>query len=177
MGNKNDITGLVDIERRIFIIRDQKVMLDFHLAGLYGVPTKRLNEQVKRNLGRFPSDFMFQLTNEEVVAICDHLPEIKFSYKLPHAFTEHGVAMLSSVLRSERAVQMNIFIIRAFVKLREALVDYKDLTHKVSSLEHEQEKQGEMIDDINQAVIELIGARVEPTDPIGFKVKSANMKT
>ena len=101
------------IERRIFLIRGVKVMLDADLAELYGVTTKRLNEQVKRNRSRFPMDFMFRLDKverDEVVANCDHLKGLKFSYQLPYAFTEYGVSMLSSVLNSRRAeLRQNVF--------------------------------------------------------------------
>ena len=117
------------IEGKIFLIRGQKVMLDRDLAKLYKVPTKRLNEQVKRNIKRFPKDFMFQLTRNErneLVAICDQLKMLKHSSSFPYAFTEQGVAMLSTVLRSERAIQVNIQIMRAFTKLRRLLATHED---------------------------------------------------
>src|SRR3989338_1345459 len=107
------------IEKKIYLVRDRKVMLDTDLAKLYKVPTFRLNEAVKRNLNRFPDDFMFRLTQiekSEVIAICDNLKSLKFSAHLPYAFTEQGVAMLSSILNSETAVQVNIQIIRTFTK-------------------------------------------------------------
>ena len=113
-------------------------MLDSDLALLYGVRTKRLNEQVKRNKKRFPEDFIFQLTlkeKEEVVAICDHLKALKFSPQLPYAFTEQGVAMLSGALNSDRAIRVNIQIMRAFTKLREILLTHKDLAVKIEALE------------------------------------------
>jgi len=118
--------GRQTIERRIYLIRDQKVMLDSDLAGLYQVPTKALNQAVKRNLTRFPADFMFQLTTRELEnwrsQIVTTNPAAKMALRRPpYAFTEHGVAMLSSVLNSERAVQVNIVIMRAFIKLREML--------------------------------------------------------
>jgi hypothetical protein len=105
------------VERRILVIRGQKVMLDRDLAGLYGVPVKRLNEQVKRNLKRFPGDFMFLLTRQEVMNLKSQIATSSWggTRKLPYAFTEQGVAMLSSVLNSERAIQVNIAIMRAFV--------------------------------------------------------------
>lgn len=113
------------IERRIYLIRDRKVMLDSNLAELYKVPTSRLNEAVKRNLSRFPGDFMFQLTVAEAESLISQIAMSKNGRggrrTRPYAFTEHGVAMLSSVLSSDRAVQMNILIIRAFVKMRELL--------------------------------------------------------
>ena len=117
------------IERRIYLIRGQKVMLDSDLAGLYQVQTKKLNQAVKRNLDRFPSDFMFRLTAEETLTL-NRSQSVTGSQKhrdprqAPYAFTEQGVAMLSSVLNSRRAVQMNIFIIRVFMKLREVLATH-----------------------------------------------------
>ncbi len=116
------------LDNMIFMIRGQRVMLDRDLATLYEVPTYRLNEAVKRHINRFPDDFMFQLTREElmeVIANCDILMNLKFSRTNPYAFTEHGVAMLASVLNSEKAVEINIEIIRAFVRLRK-YVDSKN---------------------------------------------------
>jgi hypothetical protein len=128
------------IERRIYTFRGQKVMIDSDLAELYQVPTKRLNEAVKRNLGRFPADFMFQLTKTELEnwrsQIATSNPAAKMGLRRPpYAFTELGVAMLSSVLNSERAVKMNILIMRAFVRLREVLATHKELARKVEKLE------------------------------------------
>ena len=121
------------IEQTILIIRGHRVMLDADLADLYGVTTKRLNEQVKRNRKRFPADFMFQLTSHEkaeVVANCDHLTRLKFSPVKPFAFTEHGAVMIASVLNSERAVEVSVYVVRAFVKLRELLGTHKKLAQK-----------------------------------------------
>lgn len=127
------------IERRIYVIRRQKVMIDSDLAELYLVPTKRLNEAVKRNASRFPADFMFQLTGNESEALRSQIATSNTGRGgrrfLPYGFTEHGVAMLSSVLNSERAVQMNILIIRAFVKLRGLLASHQDLARRVEKLE------------------------------------------
>jgi len=167
-----EIIPLETISQKIFIIRDVKVMLDADLAELYQVSTKVLNQAIKRNTNRFPTDFMFQLTEIErnkVVTICDHLSRLRFSHQLPYAFTEHGVAMLSSVLRSPRAVQMNIFIIRAFIKLREMLTLNKDLSQRVDILEREQEKQGVHIRAINTVVKQLIDEPIKPKERIGFK--------
>lgn len=122
----------------ILLLRGQKVILDRDLAALYGVPTKSLNRAVKRNLDRFPADFMIQLTAEETAALRCQIGTLKrgqhFKY-LPCAFTEQGVAMLSSVLRSPQAVQVNIAIMRAFVRLRETLSPHRDLAHKLAELE------------------------------------------
>ena len=113
------------LESLILTLRGSKVLLDLDLAEIYGVPTKRLNEQVKRNAERFPEDFIFQLNakeKEEVVANCDHLLRLKFSPKLPTAFTEHGAIMAAMVLNSPEAVKMSVFVVRAFMQMREQLV-------------------------------------------------------
>ena len=128
------------VERRIYLIRGQRVMLDSDLAELPQVPTFRLNEAVKRNRDRFPADFMFQLNKEEFQnwrsQIAMSNPGAKMGLRRPpYAFTEHGVAMLSAVLNSQRAVQMSILIVRAFVKLREVLATHKDLAQKIEKLE------------------------------------------
>lgn len=116
-------------------------MLDFDLAELYAVETKKLNQAVKRNIERFPDDFMFRISKkekEEVVTICDHLNNLKFSYQLPFAFTEQGVAMLSSVLRSTKAVEVNVKIMRAFVAMRNFLLKNKDVLYRLDNLERKQ---------------------------------------
>src|SRR5213078_1036328 len=127
------------IERRIYLIRGQKVMLDTDLADLYQVPTFRLNEAVKRNRNRFPEDFMFQLTNHEAEVLTSQIAISKEGRggrrTRPYVFTEQGVAMLSSVLNSDRAVQVNIAIMRAFVRLREILATHKDLARKLEEME------------------------------------------
>lgn len=126
------------IENKIFVICGQKVMIDRDLAQLYGVKTMVLNQAVKRNFKRFPAEFMFQLTDEEkteVITNCDNLRKIKFSPHNPYVFTEHGVAMLSSVLNSDKAIAVNIQIIKAFVKLREMALAHKDLSQRVGELE------------------------------------------
>jgi hypothetical protein len=159
------------ISSKIFIIRCKKVMLDSDLALLYGVQTKRLNEQVKRNGKRFPEDFMFQLTTkekEEVVANCDHLKFLKFSPHLPLAFTEQGVAMLSGVLNSNRAIKVNIQIIRAFVKLRQLLSTHKELAYKLEELERRIAKHDVEIKDIFEAIRQLMITPEEPKRRIGF---------
>jgi phage regulator Rha-like protein len=114
------------IMSKILLIRDQKVMVDSDLGALYGVTTKQLNQQVKRNIKRFPSNFMFQLTEiekEYVVANCDHLKKLKFSSSLPYVFTEHGTMMLGNVLSSDRAIEFSIKIVEAFIKMREFLTN------------------------------------------------------
>ena len=124
MDGQTSLIPVERIERAILLIRGEKVMLDIDLAAIYDVTTKRLNEQVKRNLNRFPPDFMFQLTaaeKAEVVANCDHLIRLRFSSYLPYAFTEHGALMLANVLNSERAAQTSVMVVRAFVRLRQIL--------------------------------------------------------
>jgi len=135
------------IMNKILIIRGLKVMIDSDLAELYGVTTRRLNEQVKRNAKRFPVDFMFQLTDQEkqeVVANCDHLKRLKFSPNLPYVFTEHGAVMLASVLNSDRAIIVNIQIIRIFTRLRQMFETQIDVLHKLEQLKKndiEQDRQ------------------------------------
>jgi hypothetical protein len=159
------------INRRILIIREQKVMIDADLAELYGVSTKRFNEQVKRNLDRFPDDFMFQLTSQEkdeVVANCDHLNKLKFSHSLPYAFTEHGVAMLSSILNSKQAILMNIFIVRAFIKMRESLDNYRELAIKIGEIELRQVQDHSTIKNVHEVVKHLLHKPDIPKNRIGF---------
>lgn len=160
-----------NIQNKIIILREQKVMLDVDLAVLYHVPTKRLNEQVKRNFKRFPPDFMFQLSaneTKEVVAICDHLKNLKFSHSLPYAFTEHGILMLSSVLNSERAIEVNIQIMRTFTKLRELMLAHKDLRIKIEELEKKYDSQFKIV---FNALRRLIDPPNKRKPAIGFCAK------
>jgi hypothetical protein len=169
--NTTELIPIEAISQRIFIIRGVKVMLDADLAELYGVTTKRLNEQVKRNRTRFPTDFMFQLDESErdkVVANCDHLSNLRFSHVLPYAFTEHGVAMLSAVLKSERAVEMSVYIVRAFIKLRELLASNKDLANKVEEIEREQKLQNNHINAIYRILDKLIDEPIKKEGKMGF---------
>jgi hypothetical protein len=171
-GRAKPVVPVERVTRSILLIRGHKVMLDADLAELYGVTTKRLNEQVKRNLERFPADFMFQLTateKAEVVANCDHLARLKFSSVLPTAFTEHGAIMAAAVLNSPRAVEVSVFVVRAFVKLRELSVINKEIGRKLDQLERK-------VTGHDQAIASLITATRElmtPPDPkkkrsIGF---------
>ncbi len=162
------------VERIILLIRCQKVILDSDLAKLYGVSTKRLNEQVRRNRDRFPNDFMFQLTREEkakVVANCDHLSRLKFSSTFPHAFTEHGAIMAASILNTPRAIEASIFVVRAFVKLRELLATHKELAQKLVDLEQRLEDHDEQIQDIFEAIRQLMAPPERTQKKIGFEVK------
>jgi hypothetical protein len=146
------------IEQRILLIRGEKVLIDADLAEFYGVPTKRLNEQVKRNKRRFPGDFVFKLTareKAEVVANCDHLAKLKFSKGLPNAFSEHGALMAASVLNTRRAVEMSVFIVRAFVKMRQAIAGNKELGRRLDELERRLADHDAQIIHLIQAVRQL----------------------
>ena len=170
--NNNPIIPLEAVSQRIFLIRGQKVMLDTDLAELYGVTTVRLNEQVRRNINRFPLDFMFQITKNEYESLRS---QFAISNKgrggrryFPYAFTEHGVAMLSSVLKSTRAVQMNILIIRTFIKIREILASNKELAFKIEKLEREQKLQNRHINAIYSILEKLVDEPKKARSPIGF---------
>ena len=160
------------IESVIFFIRGEKVMVDSDLAELYGVETKALNRAVKRNLKRFPVDFMFQLTAEEAATLrCQtgtSKPGRGGRRYLPNVFTEQGVAMLSSVLNSERSVMVNVEIMRAFVRLRQMLASDADLARKLNQLESKYERQFRVVFD---AIRQLMSPSVTKTKPIGFRPK------
>jgi phage regulator Rha-like protein len=150
------------IETSIFLIRGQKIMLSPHLAELYGIDTKYLNRAVKRNAKRFPEDFMFRLNQNEMKDLRCHFGTSRWGGRryLPYAFTEQGVAMLSSVINSERAIQVNIVIMRAFVKLRQILTANKDLTAKLEELERRVGSHDVKI----QAIFEVIKRLTMPVD-------------
>jgi len=159
-----ELISLERIERRIFVIRGQKVMLDRDLAQLYGVSTGRFNEQVKRNIRRFPEDFMFQLTKDELEILISQFAISRWGgiRKLPYAFTEQGVAMLSSVLNSERAIHVNIAIMRAFVRLKQVLATHKELAEKLKELEEEVGKHNKLIIEIFEIIKQLHAAPPAP---------------
>jgi hypothetical protein len=166
------MTTLVPIEliaSKIYLIRGIKVMLDRDLAELYGVETRVLNQAVSRNIERFPEDFMLSLTREEILGISQIVisSEIKFS-KSVRCFTEQGVAMLSSVLRSKRAVQVNIQIMRAFTQLRKMLSTHEDLKRKIESMEKKYDEQFQIV---FEAIKQLIETDEKPKKKIGFTVK------
>ncbi len=175
MTGQKAIIPIGQIEQRILLIRGQRVMLDADLAMLYGVPTRVLNQAVRRNLKRFPQDFMFKLTQPEknqVITICDHLKNLKYAKALPNAFTEHGAIMAASVLNTQRAVQISVFVVRAFVKLREMLLTHKELAHKLAVLERKLQNHDESIRSLVVAIRQLM-APPEPEPPkkrIGFLV-------
>jgi len=169
---QNAVVPIGHIERQIYLIRGQKIMLDVHLAKLYGVPTKRLKEQVRRNRQRFPDDFLFELTGEEFLSLRSQIATSKKvrggTRYLPFAFTEQGVAMLSSVLNSERAIQVNIAVMRTFVKIREFLSTHKDLARKLEDLERKYESHDGHIKAIFEAIRELMKPPVPTRQRIGF---------
>ena len=162
------LASINEIENRILLIRSHKVMIDVDIASIYGVTAKRLREQVRRNLVRFPSDFMFQLTREEkleVAAKCGNLSHLKFSPALPYAFTEHGAVMLASVLNSGIAVRASIQIVRVFTRLKELVMTHKDLTQKLIEIEKKYDVQFKVVFD---AIRELMTPPVLPRKKIGF---------
>ena len=162
------------VESAILFVRGERVILASDLARLYGVSTKRLNEQVRRNSGRFPADFMFQLTGPEkaeVVANCDHLRRLKFSATLPYAFTEYGTIMAANVLNSEQAVRASVQVVRAFIQLRGLLASNVELSGKVSELEKKYDRQFKIV---FEAIRQLMVPAPEKSKPIGFRPKALN---
>jgi hypothetical protein len=161
------------IESRIFLIRGQKVLLDSDLAALYRVETRALNQAVKRNRERFPEDFMFQLTPTEVETLMSQTVMSNESSRggrrhRPYAFTEQGIAMLSGVLNSHRAIEVNIAIMRTFVRLRHILATHEELARQLEELRWRQEEQGEQIQAVFETIQHLIEAPAEPKRRIGF---------
>jgi phage regulator Rha-like protein len=176
MASKTELVSSERIEKSIFLVRGHKVMLDSDLAELYGVPTKVFNQAVKRNRDRFPSDFMFQLTIQEFDALRSQIVTLKAGRGrhrkyVPFVFTEQGVAMLSGVLRSKRAVQVNIEIMRAFVRLRQILSTHKELAKKLEELERRIEAHDEQIQAVFQAIRQLMTPPESNKRKIGFLVK------
>jgi hypothetical protein len=173
--NENTFVAIGRVERIILLIRGQKVILDSDLAQLYGVTTGNLNKAVKRNIDRFPNDFMFQLTPEEHKSLrfqFGSLEKGRHSKYLPYAFTEQGVAMLSSVLRSNRAIEVNIAIMRAFVRLRQILATHKELSRKLEDLERKLGDHDEQIKTIFEAIRQLmLPPDKKGKKKIGFTVK------
>jgi hypothetical protein len=169
------------IESRIWLIRGHKVLLDSDLAVLYEVETKRINEALRRNRERFPEDFVFQLTPEEheilrsqFATSSDHWGGRRY---LPYDFTEQGVAMLSSVLRSKRAIEVNIAIMRTFVRLRRLLATHEELAHRLDQLEWRQNEQGQQIHAVFETIQHLIESPTEPKRPIGFPTSRVDETT
>jgi len=170
------------IDNMILTIRGQKVILDRDLAALYGVPTFRFNEAVKRNRKRFPDDFMFQLTSEERAALTSQIAMSKIGRggrrTLPYAFTEHGAVMAANILHSDKAIQMSVFVVRAFVKMRAMITTQKDLAGKLAALERSLTSRlnihERVISDIIQQIMSLLNPPPPEPDPprkqIGFVV-------
>jgi hypothetical protein len=172
MAKSKALVKVGKIKQSILLIRGEKIIIDADLAEAYGVTTKALNQAVRRNADRFPSDFMFRLTKkekQEVVTNCDHLNNLKFSPVNPHAFTEHGAIMAASVLNSPKAIEVSVFVVRAFVQLREAIAGHKELARKISKLERKLGDHDEQI----MVLIEAIKQLMDPKPPpkarrIGF---------
>jgi len=170
-----------EIVSGIFYIRGQKVMLDSDLASIYGVETKVLNQAVKRNMNRFPEDFFFQLTHDEWYSLRSQIVTLeissvrqkrnigrgKFRKFLPYVFTEHGALMLAAVLQSEIAINASIFVVRAFIKLREFLESNQELAKKIEELEARYDKNFSIV---FEAIKQLIHQKNEPVKPVGFKI-------
>jgi phage regulator Rha-like protein len=161
------------IDRAILILRNKRVMLDADLAMVFGTTTKRLNQQVKRNIDRFPSDFLFQLNDEEkewVVANCDHLKQLKFSPVNPYAFTEHGTIMVAMLLNTPVAVEASVAVVRAFIKLREILSQNKDLAKRLNELEAKYDNQFKVVFEAIRKLMQLPTKPTEPKRPrIGYR--------
>ncbi len=172
---KDRVISLDRIEKKIYLIRNQKVMLDQDLAKLYNVPTKRFNEQIKRNFERFPQDFMFQLTKPEYESLRSQIATSKKGRGgrryLPYVFTEQGVAMLSSVLNSKKAIKVNIQIMRAFVKLREILSTHKELAQKLKELELKIDSHDQQIQAIFEVINQLLAPPEKPKKKVGFTIE------
>ena len=176
MDQNKPIVPIDRIENKILLIRNERVIVDADLASFFGVPTKRLNEQVRRNQGRFPKDFVFQLTTDEfqeLVANCDHLSKLKYSSVLPYVFTEHGSIMAANVLSSDRAVDMGVYVVRAFVNLRRNVETNKEISTKLEELEIRLMNHDEQLKTIVRAVKTLInkGKGDSPRRRIGFDAR------
>jgi len=177
MASKQSPIPVERIEKAILLVRGQKVMLDRDLAELYGVETGALNRAVKRNIQRFPEDFMFQIPDEEAERLRCQTGISKRGRGgrryLPYVFTEQGVAMLSSILNSERAIEVNIAIVRVFVRLREMMATHKELAFKLAELEDRLEGHDEQIQNIFEAIRQLMTPPEPPKKKIGFEVKES----
>jgi hypothetical protein len=169
---RREVVRVSRIEQRILLIRGVKVIIDADLAEFYGLSTKRLNEQMKRNKSRFPDDFVFRLTTKEkseVVAKCDHLSNLKYSNALPCAFTEHGALMEAGVLNTDRAVEVSVFVVRAFVKLRQTISPHKELSRNLAQLEKKLARHDRQIISLVHAIRSLTGpGEVPASRRIGF---------
>jgi hypothetical protein len=171
---KRSTTLASAVESRILLLRHQRVILDTDIADLYGVPVKVLNQQVKRNRERFPADFVFQLTSKEDAVLRSQFVTSKQGRGgrryAPYAFTEHGAIMAATVLNSERAVQMSVFVVRAFVRLREMLATNRKLAGKIDELENRLDTHDSTIQDLIEAIKELMKPEDPPRKSIGFQI-------
>lgn len=161
------------IINKIIVLRDKKVMLDRDLAALYGVTTKRLNEQVKRNIKRFPDDFMFQITKKEkenIILHFGHLAPLKFSSVLPYVFTEHGAVMLASILNSDKAIKVNIQIVRVFTQIRQMLTDNTELRLEIEKIKKKVDNHNQNIELVFKYLDQLLEKKEKPRKKIGYKV-------
>ena len=175
--DKTSLVPLTDpmIMEKIYLVRGYKVMLAKDLAELYGYETKKLNQQVKRNLARFPDSFMFQLTAAEVENLRSHFVTAKVSVKtrtLPYAFTEHGVLMLANILKSATAIKASVHIIEVFVKMREMILAHKDMLLKLQQLEKKQFDHDNHIKQLYQHIKAFIPEKQKPRQPVGFKTQA-----
>lgn len=164
----SDLIRSENIISQIYYIRGVKVMLDFHLAALYDVETRVLNQAVQRNIERFPEDFMFQLSDNEIKNLTSQIVTSSWGgrRRAPYAFTEQGVAMLSGVLRSGKAINVNIAIMRAFVSMRKLINENKELKKKLDKMESKYDQQFRVV---FEAIRQLIEKKNEPRNPVGFK--------
>ncbi len=175
MSKKIQLANVVPVEiiqNKIYLIRGMKVMFDKDLAELYGVLTKNLNKAVNRNIERFPEDFMFQLTKEEMDSLRFQIGTLKRGQHIkymPHVFTEQGVAMLSSVLNSQRAIYVNIQIMRTFTKLREMMASHKDLARKIEEMEKKYDHQFKVVFDAIKQILQVKEEENKNRGPIGFQ--------
>jgi hypothetical protein len=172
MPKSRTIVKVGTIQQRILLIRGEKVIIDSDLAEAYGVTTKALNQAVRRNADRFPSDFMFRLTKEEkleVVTNCDHLQNLKFSPVTPFVFTEHGAIMAASVLNSPKALEVSVFVVRAFVKLRQTITEHKEIARKIAQIERKLSDHDNQILVLVEAIKQLMDPKPPPKKRrIGF---------
>ena len=166
------LNTLENVEETILYIRGERVIIDSDLAKLYGVQTKTLNQAIKRNRHRFPEDFLFKLNDDEkheVVTNCDHLIKLKYSNTLPYAFTEYGTIMAATVLNTDRAIHMSVFVVRAFVKLRKAMSVQTQLINKINKLEKKTVNHDVQIKALFDAVRQLISPSEKERRLIGFE--------
>ena len=173
MSTKKTTSILIPIEPQIITIRGIRVINDDSLAAIYGVSTKRLNEQVKRNRDRFPGDFCFQLTSREVTSMRSQIATASkrnVRYR-PYVFTEHGAIMAANILKSKRAVHMSVFVVRAFVRFRETMIMHGDLADKLKELELKVGQHDEHIHSIIEAIRQLMSVPDKPKRQIGFRVE------